>query len=112
MDLRPRLVVAACLALGLSGCYAPLQREDGYPADWPEPLVLSRGFPEIDGTYANRGTLLWNEGALGEIRLASLVPQRWTFGQPVEAVPNPSCMESQRARVEQELVNPLCRVIV
>jgi hypothetical protein len=93
MDLRPQFLIAACLALGLSGCYAPLQREHGYPADWPEPLALSKGFPEIDGTYANHGALSSNEGVLGEITLASLIPQRWTFGQPKEAVPNPPCTD-------------------
>jgi hypothetical protein len=81
-------------------------------ADWPEPVALSKGFSEIDGTYANRGTLSWNEGAPGEITLASLVPQRWTFGQPKAAVPSPPCTESQRARVEEYLGNPVCGVIV
>jgi len=91
--LRPQLVIVACLALGLSGCYAPLQREHGYPTDWPDPLALSKGFPEIDGTYANHGALSSNEGVLGEITLTSLIPQRWTLGQPKEAVPNPPCTD-------------------
>ena len=93
MDLRPQFVIAACLALGLSGCYAPLAREHGYPGDWPEPLALSKGFPEIDGTYANHGTLSSSEGVLGEITLASLIPQRRTFGQPEGTVPNPPCAD-------------------
>lgn len=102
MDSRSQLVIAACLLLGLSGCYAPLEREHGYPADWPEPLPLSKGFPEIDGTYANRGTLFSTEGGPGEIALADLIPQRWTFGTPKGGMraPNPPCADCVVLRMQ------------
>jgi hypothetical protein len=87
------LFVATFLILGLGGCYQPLTRNHGYPADWPDPLALSEGFPEIDGTYANHGTLYSQDGVAGEITLTSLIPQRWTFGQPKNPVPNPPCID-------------------
>ena len=99
MAVCRQLVIAASFAVGLSGCYQPLKREHGYPADWPEPLALSQGFPEIDGTYANHGTLLSPEGVLGEITLSSLIPQRWTFGQPKDPVSNPPCTDCVVLRV-------------
>lgn len=91
MTLRRALVVAACLAVGLCGCYSPLKRDHGFPVEWPEPLALSKGLAEINGTYANQGTVFSSESGFGQISLASLIPQRWTFGQPKGGAPNPPC---------------------
>jgi hypothetical protein len=50
------LLVLICLAAGcLSAPKAPLQKDNKYPADWPE--ISSHGLEceAIDGTYANAG---------------------------------------------------------
>ena len=87
------LIIAVCLAFGLAGCSAPLKPDHGYPAEWGEPVALSRGFPEIIGTYANQGTSYSTESGFGHITLTSLIPQGWPSGQPKGDVPNPPCTD-------------------
>lgn len=101
MDPRRAFIIAACLAFGLAGCYAPLEREHGYPDEWPDPTALSKGFPEINGTYANNGTLFSTDAGFGGITLASLIPEQWTSGKPNGGVPvpNPPCMDCVVLRI-------------
>lgn len=52
-----RLTTLLAIAF-LTGCYGPrLQRDQRYPADWPEILSLGPECSDLDGTYSNDGTV-------------------------------------------------------
>jgi hypothetical protein len=65
-------LLLSVLAGLLSACQTPLDR--GYPVSWPELSVVSSDGTEINGTYANEGTLTTANGEQKPITLASLVP--------------------------------------
>lgn len=67
-----RLAALFGLAAALSACQTPLDRD--YPASWPELSVLSIDGAEINGTYANEGTLTTANGEQKSITLAGLIP--------------------------------------
>ena len=59
MVKRQAIRLTALLAIAfLTGCYGPrLQRDQSYPADWPEILSLGPECSDLDGTYSNDGTV-------------------------------------------------------
>lgn len=68
--------LASCLLLLLTACQTlPLEPSDGYPADWPKLIALSKGCPEVNGTYANKGTAKMADGSYLPITLESLIPR-------------------------------------
>jgi hypothetical protein len=101
MDSRRTFTLSVCLVLWLAGCVGPIEREHGYPRDWPDPLATSKGFAEINGAYANHGTLFSTDTGFEEITLASLIPDDLTFGNAKGGVPvpNPRCSDCVVLRI-------------
>ena len=101
MHSRGLLIVSTCFAFGLAGCVAPIKREHGYPAEWPDPLEASKGVLEINGSYSNHGTLFSTDTGFEEVTLASLIPDDGTFRKLRDGVPvpNPACTECVVLRI-------------
>ena len=79
--VRKALLISSLLWLAVlvAGCETPLSRH--YPAAWPEIVVLSADGTELNGIYANEGTLLTEKGDQKPITLASLIPTQH-YGPP------------------------------
>lgn len=58
-----------------TGCQPILKPDMSYPADWPALTVLTAGFAELAGTYANDGTATTATGSTVPVRLAGLFPE-------------------------------------
>jgi hypothetical protein len=66
-----------CCALLLTGCATQLRPEDGYPADWPGPVALTKDCKELVGTYANQGMTAGSRS----VRLETLIPKDKELGE-------------------------------
>jgi hypothetical protein len=73
--LRP-LAVASLLTLATACLMQPFKPEHGYPAGWPAFRTLSKGCPELNGTYRSTGTArLAGKDDLVPFELAELIPR-------------------------------------
>ena len=71
-----RLTTLLAIAF-LTGCYGPrLQRDQSYPADWPEILSLGPECSDLDGTYSNDGTVSRTNGSLRTVLLTNILLRR------------------------------------
>ncbi len=59
----------------------PLQREQGYPATWPDIASLGIECKGLDGTYANQGIVIDGKRNPGPILLSGIL----LTGQPAES---------------------------
>jgi len=96
-----RLAALFCLAGLLSACQTPLDR--GYPVSWPELSVLSVDGSEINGTYANEGTLTTTNGEQKPITLASLIPAQSGGAGPLK---HESALFAQTRNISLTVRNP------
>ena len=96
-----RLAALFCLAGLLSACKTPL--DSGYPVSWPELSVLSIDGAEINGTYANEGTLTTANGEQQSITLASLIPAQPGGAGPLKHV---SARFAQTKKILLKVRNP------
>ena len=55
--LAPLLVTQGCVAV-----HVPLQRNEGYPAEWSGVSALGPECKDIPGTYSNEGVLAFRNG--------------------------------------------------
>ncbi len=71
--VRKALLTAALLwlAVMVSGCQTPLRH---YPTEWPEIVALDADGTDLNGIYANEGTLITEAGDQRPIKLTSLMP--------------------------------------
>jgi hypothetical protein len=67
------LLLVACVTLR-----APIERDDTYPAEWPDPSDLGPECQAVTGTYVNAGTLHTSDGRTQPVLLAGLLDLKTT----------------------------------
>ncbi len=66
-------MLAVMLLAGCAMTKPPLQRDQGYPAEWPDISSLGAECKGLDGTYANQGTVIDRKGIPRTILLTSIL---------------------------------------
>ena len=71
-----RLITLLVIAF-VTGCYMPrLQRDQSYPADWPDIQSLGPECSDLDGTYGNDGTMVGTNGSKRTVLLTDILLRR------------------------------------